>query len=418
MGQLRSALAALLVAGFTPGRALELLDRFATQVAGARVSTVACLQLDPASGRLTHSSAGHPPSLLLTDDGATYLDGGHGPALGIPTRGARPEAVTTLPVGGTLLPYTDGLIERRGATLDEGLDRLAEAAVARRSATPVTLLDGVLDQLVDGGASDDIAVVAVRRLPAPLRLELAADPTQLSTLRRAVQRWADEALLAPDATEDLQLVVGEAAANAVEHAYPENERTGRVLVGIDPGTDGSLTVTVTDTGTWRPVSNDPGFRGRGLQMISMLSSDVDLKPGGAGTVLRFRLPPAAISAAGPPARRRTAPAAAGSPATLTASDANGRRCLELAGDLDLAGVAAVRDALVAELTGRLPVTLDLTGLGFVASVGAGLLLQIVERARTTGDVDVVLPGPGPARRLLDLTGLTAILPGRTSRPSL
>ena len=412
MGQLRSALAALLGAGFTPGRALELLDRFATQVVGARVSTVACLHLDPVSGRLTHSSAGHPPSLLVTEEGSGYLDGGHGPALGLPASGPRPEAVTVLPAGGTLLLYTDGLVERRGASLDDGLDRLAAAAAARRSAPPVALLDGLLDELVDGGACDDIALVAVRRLPAPLRLELPAEPAQLRVLRRALERWAAEASLAPDTTEDLQLTLGEAAANAVEHAYADGERAGRVLVGLDPGSDGSLTVTVTDNGSWRPVAADPGFRGRGLQMISTLAVDVDLDAGPEGTVLRFRVPP-------PPVLRRPGAAgtsaAAGSPATLTAKDVRGSRCLELAGDLDLAGVAAVRAALLAELDEGQPVTLDLTGLGFVASVGAGLLLQFAEQSRTGGDLDVVLPGPGPARRVLDLTGLSAVLPGHGSR---
>jgi hypothetical protein len=45
----------------------------------------------------------------------------------------------------------------------------------------------------------------------------------------------------------------------------------------------------------------------------------------------------------------------------------------------------------------------------VASVGGGLLLQVAEQARSDGDLAVVLPGPGPARRLLDMTGLTAVL---------
>jgi anti-anti-sigma factor len=409
MGQLRSALAAVLLAGFRPGRALEVLDRFAAEVAGARVSTVACLQLDPATGRLTYSSAGHPPSLLLTDGGADYLDGGHGPALGLPTRGRRPEAAITLPVGGTLLLYTDGLVERRGATLDDGLARLAATADERRLDAPSTLLDRLLQELVDGGASDDIALVAVRRLPAPLRLDLPAVPAQLRGLRRAVQRWAEEASLPAEATGDLQLALGEAAANAIEHAYQDDERRGRVVVAVDPAADGSLAVTVSDTGTWRPPADDPGFRGRGLQMISALAADVDLTHGPAGTLLRFRIQPPVPPPVIPRPRAGGAPAVAGAQATLTVSEVGGRRCLQLSGDLDLAGVAAVRDAVLAQLDDRRPVTLDLTGLGFVASVGAGLLLQLVEAARTDGDLDVVLPAAGPARRLLDLTGLTGML---------
>lgn len=82
MGQLRSALAALLTAGHPPARALELRDRIADDVPGARVCTVACLALDPDTGRLAYSRAGHPPPLLLDGAGARYLEDGLGAALG------------------------------------------------------------------------------------------------------------------------------------------------------------------------------------------------------------------------------------------------------------------------------------------------------------------------------------------------
>ena len=185
MGQLRSALAGLLLAGLRPARALEVLDRFADQVAGARVSTVACLRLEPDAGRLTYSSAGHPPPLLV--DGG---DGSGGTATSTtvwarrwacPTADPAPRRHATLAPGATLLLYTDGLVERRGDTLDDGLDRLAAAVTARRSDPLPALVDGVLGDLVDGtGGDDDVAVVAVRLLPAPLRLDLPAEPVRLA----------------------------------------------------------------------------------------------------------------------------------------------------------------------------------------------------------------------------------------------
>jgi hypothetical protein len=70
-------------------------------------------------------------------------------------------------------------------------------------------------------------------------------------------------------------------------------------------------------------------------------------------------------------------------------------------------------ALLADLSDRRPTTVDLTRLGFVTSVGAGLLLDAV---RTAADVTVVLPTGGPARHLLDITGLTGMLRG-TGRPA-
>jgi anti-anti-sigma factor len=79
------------------------------------------------------------------------------------------------------------------------------------------------------------------------------------------------------------------------------------------------------------------------------------------------------------------------------------------GDLDLAGTTAIRELVLAELTDPRPITVDLTRLGFVTSVGAGLLLELAEGAATHGDLDILLPATGPARRMLDLTGLAAAL---------
>jgi anti-anti-sigma factor len=178
-----------------------------------------------------------------------------------------------------------------------------------------------------------------------------------------------------------------------------------VEVQLAADRDGGVTVTVRDGGTWRPAPADPGFRGRGLQIVGALATTVDVDRGPAGTTLRFRLPPAAVLSVPAPRLSGGDP----KPATLTVTEAGDRRCLELTGDLDLAGVDTVRTALLAELATGRPTTLDLTGLGYVTSVGAGLLL---EAAQTAGDgMEVVLPAGGPARRLLDLAGLTSILRG-------
>jgi serine phosphatase RsbU (regulator of sigma subunit) len=166
MGQLCSSLGALLLAGHPPAEALTLLDLIADNVPGSAVSTVACLRLDPATGELTYSRAGHLPPLVIDAGGAaTWLDGGRGSVLGLLDRRPRPEAATTLPAGATLLLFTDGLIERRDEDLDAGLYRLSVAAATRCGAPLDVLVDGLLADLVNvGGAADNIAVVAVRRV--------------------------------------------------------------------------------------------------------------------------------------------------------------------------------------------------------------------------------------------------------------
>jgi anti-anti-sigma factor len=420
MGQLRSALAGLLLADLRPAKALEVLDRFAGHVAGARMSTVACLRLEPDVGRLTYSSAGHPPHLLVDgDDGAGrdgYLDGGLGPALGLPGAGTRPEAARTLSPGATLVLYTDGLVERRGESLEHGLQRLAAAVTDRRSDPLEALVDGVLDDLVGGsGGDDDVAVVAVRLQPAPLRLDVPGEPLRLAEVRRAVRRWASAAGLPDDTIDDLLLTVTEATGNAVEHAY--RDAGGRVGVELSLDGAGDVVVSVTDTGSWRPPPADPGFRGRGLQIIATLARDVDLLPGDAGTTVRFVLTPRVPVPAAPSRRAPLDQVAVGQrpgeqPAVLDVTDLRGGHCVALIGDLDLAGTTAIREQVLAQLAEPGPVTIDLTQLGFVASVGAGLLLEVAERARRHGELDVLLPAPGPARRMLDLTGLTSVLQPR------
>src|SRR3954469_24992856 len=59
--------------------------------------------------------------------------------------------------------------------------------------------------------------------------------------------------------EDLLLALGEATGNAVEHAYRDPDVPGRVGVQLHLDNVGDVVVSVTDTGTWRPPSADPGF---------------------------------------------------------------------------------------------------------------------------------------------------------------
>jgi anti-anti-sigma factor len=326
----------------------------------------------------------------------------------LPSSG-RPEAATTLPVGAALLLYTDGLVERRDALLDEGLDRLAAVAEPCRALPLPALVDRVLHELGHhDGASDDIALVAVRILPAPLRMDLDADPHQLAPMRRQIHEWATGIGLGREKLDDLQLAVVEAAGNAVEHAYRDSDRPGQVQVVLSADPDGGVRVTVSDQGKWRPPPQDPGCRGRGVQIIKALADEVDIAAGSDGTVVRFRLPPASTST--PPTDAVDAGQAtresADQPAAIRVHDTAQAHWVEVGGVLDLAGVAAVRRTLLDELACDRPIVLDWRHVRWLASVGVGLLLEATRTARGHGEVDVRLPSDGPVRRLLDLTGLT------------
>jgi PAS domain S-box-containing protein len=111
---------------------------------------------------LVHSSAGHLPPLLITPEGRThYLEDGSGLLLGMDIGMRRPRSRAALPAHSTLLLYTDGLIERRGESLDRAMDRLRRHTAALVHEP----LDVFCDELLIGlGADndDDIAVLAVR----------------------------------------------------------------------------------------------------------------------------------------------------------------------------------------------------------------------------------------------------------------
>lgn len=159
MGQLRSAARALLLQDLAPAATLDGLDRFAATLPGAECASVVCAVVDEETRTVTYSKAGHPPPLLLSGSGARWLDDATGTLLGLAAR-PRPEATTTFGRGETLVLYTDGLVERRGEGLGDGLERLARTAVATLAQRPVHQLgDLLLDTLLEEGARDDVALV-------------------------------------------------------------------------------------------------------------------------------------------------------------------------------------------------------------------------------------------------------------------
>jgi anti-anti-sigma factor len=407
MGQLRSALSTALLTGNSPAEALELLDRFAARLPGATASTAACLVLDWGRGRIRWARAGHPPPLLLSAGRTRFLaEEGAGTVLGVPGRRPYTEGTAEIEPGDVLLLYTDGLVERRSESLDEGLGRLA-AAVRRHGAEAPDRLASLLlhEILADTDQPDDVALIAARLVPPPLELRLPADPAQLAGLRRAVLAWATDVGVGEDTLDDLQLAVGEAVANAVEHAY-RGQTPGACTVRLARGPDGAIESRIEDFGTWRPVPADAGFRGRGLLLIRRLAEDVTVDQGpDGGTTIRFRLPPSPVRDEGPRRHSSEAPRAQG--ATLQVLGQH----LQLAGELDLASVQEITPVLFAALgSGTGGVTIDLRGVSYLASAGIGLLLEAADRCRTADRPFRVLLDPESApARVLGLAGLGALV---------
>jgi serine phosphatase RsbU (regulator of sigma subunit) len=164
MGQLRSAGRALLLESRSPAQVLSALDTFAERVPGASCSTVFCAIVDPSSGGVRYSSAGHVPA-VVADGPATprLLEGAPGLPLAVDRGRARPEAEIVLPPGATLLLYTDGLVERRAEDLDEGIARVVDVLSRRRDLPPAELVQALTGELLTGERDDDVALLVYRR---------------------------------------------------------------------------------------------------------------------------------------------------------------------------------------------------------------------------------------------------------------
>lgn len=175
MGQLRIATRTVTDRS-DPAAVLRSLDDFAAEFRDGLMTTVAYVVVDVMAGRLSSASAGHPPPVLLRDDGSgDWLDGASGPPLGV-VGGGHPRCSASTQWNGTarLLLYTDGLIERPGEPIDVGLQRLLRAAVRLGDLPPQAFLDCLLVELVPPEVQrDDIAVLCAD-LPAPIRGSAAA----------------------------------------------------------------------------------------------------------------------------------------------------------------------------------------------------------------------------------------------------
>ncbi len=165
MGQLRTVTRTLALGdegGRPPGEALTRLNRLQLATGDDELFTVIYAIVDPAERTIAWAAAGHPPPLIRTRAGqTTYLEGGGG-LTGIKESVYATERAQLGP-GDALVLYTDGLVERRGESLDAGLDRLAEA-VADGPADPGALVDHVLSWLLveDEQLHDDVTALVAR----------------------------------------------------------------------------------------------------------------------------------------------------------------------------------------------------------------------------------------------------------------
>jgi PAS domain S-box-containing protein len=285
MGQLRASTRALLLAGAEPATLIEQLDSVAEFIPDAFCSTVFVAVVNTDTGVVHYSCAGHmPPVLAGGDSPPAQLTEARSVPLAVQRDEPRPQASIRMTPGSTLMLYTDGLVERRAASIDEQITRVGEVLADTLDMPVEAVADEVLTRLApDEGYDDDVAIVLYRRAAAPLVIDYEADPRLLTDVRHRLTAWLRANDVPEDRATDIVLVVSEAASNCVEHAY-RGRGGGRMLIEADMH-PGDVHVRVTDSGSWKPPPADPGTRGRGLMLIRAVSDQVELDGTDDGTTI-------------------------------------------------------------------------------------------------------------------------------------
>jgi hypothetical protein len=163
MGRIRSALRAYALLGLPAAEVLELVDRKVDHFEIGTIATVACAVACPPYDHFDVSLAGHPPPVIAARDERVLVTAPADPPLGSASPRPRRSVTVDLAAGAVVALYTDGLVERRGESIVEGLERL-RATVVPDDAERVART--VMARMVGGHApEDDIALVVVRRTP-------------------------------------------------------------------------------------------------------------------------------------------------------------------------------------------------------------------------------------------------------------
>ena len=284
MGQVRQAVRAYAFEGHPPAALMDRLDLLVSD-SDLAMTTCLCGILNPETGTLRFSNAGHPPPLIRRADGTVVrVTDGLSHPLGVTMAHRHVEAEVSLGLGEALLLYTDGLVERRGEVIDVGIDRLAE-----RLAAEFTSAEDACDRIVadlDENLPDDAAILAVARTPMAgetLHMVVHAHPSRLSELRRRLTAWLTAHGASREEANDVVLATHEAAMNAIEHAYGPGDAEIVVTAAVR---NGVVEVGVRDTGRWRESRSQ--HRGRGRSIMSALMDEVSIDTDPAGSTVRLR----------------------------------------------------------------------------------------------------------------------------------
>jgi serine phosphatase RsbU (regulator of sigma subunit) len=161
MAALRYAIRAYAAQNDGPAEILTKISRLVNVAESGQLATVLCASVDMQERQLSITSAGHLPPLLLSNGDGRYLNAAVGLPIGVEEGTVYQSTTVTVPPEATVVAFTDGLVEKRGESIDDGLERLRAAATGHHEALP-DLLGRLVSEMANGRSEDDIAIVGVR----------------------------------------------------------------------------------------------------------------------------------------------------------------------------------------------------------------------------------------------------------------
>jgi serine phosphatase RsbU (regulator of sigma subunit) len=166
MGQMRNALRAYAFSDGPPGNVLGRLNALTSGLSEGALATAIYGRVDVDRCTFSWAGAGHPPPLLISAEGARFLEAPDGMMLGAEAGTGYGDADVAIPPDGALVLYTDGLVERRDRDLDAGGAALLEAAADLAGKPAKEICASLAARMLPGGGhEDDVCLLVVELLP-------------------------------------------------------------------------------------------------------------------------------------------------------------------------------------------------------------------------------------------------------------
>ena len=302
MGQLRNAIRSYAWEGHPAAKVLENTNALLCGLEPGVMATCCYVELGLEDGIAAVALAGHPPPLVVCHEtDTTFMGVASDPPLGAEPDHAYEQTSLFMTPGQSIVLYTDGLVESRTMSIDDGLDNLRKVAIEIGAVEAEDLADAIINSVSNQKIEDDIALLVLQFAPASfvrsnrqkktVRRFLPSAATSAGVARRLASDVMDE-WGADDVADTVALCVSELVTNALIHTATEIE----LVLRLDKS---HIEVEVVDQSDRMPAmrgAGDDATTGRGLHIVEAVTSEWGVRAEGSGKSVWFRVDRPLISA--------------------------------------------------------------------------------------------------------------------------